>query len=103
MALRNVHPLFDHRRARLAELRQWFARQAHDPAGYVATVLVSITGDGMVKSSGYGVEPEHAAVLLEELKGAVVRLEAIVAGEQPAPTVKQAPASQCRVMPLRRR
>jgi hypothetical protein len=57
----------------------------------------------MVKSSGCGIEPEHAAVLLEELKGAVVRLEAVVAGEQPAPIVKQATASQCPVILLRQR
>jgi len=62
--LQNVLPLFDSRRARLAELRQWFIDQAQEPAGHVAAISVSVTGDGMVNTSGCGVEPEHAAEIL---------------------------------------
>lgn len=98
-ALRNVLPLFDSRRARLAELRQWFTEQAHEPSGHVAAVSVAITGDGMVNTSGCGIEPEHAAVILEELKGVVARLEAIATGQASVVPVKR---HQCQVIPLRR-
>lgn len=98
--MRNVLPLFDPRRARLAELRQWFTDQAQEPAGHVAAVSVAITGNGMVNTSGCGIEPEHATVILEELRTVVARLEAIVAGQAPAP--RQA-GHQCQVIPLRPR
>lgn len=99
--MRNVLPLFDPRRARLAELRQWFTEQAHEPSGHVAAVSVAITGNGMVNTSGCGIEPEHASVILEELKGVVARLEAIATGQKPAQPVKL--ASQCQVIQLRPR
>jgi len=81
--LQNVIPLFNSRRARLIELRQWFTQQAQEPSGHVAAVSVAITGNGMVNSSGCGIEPEHAAVILDELKGVVYRLEVIAAGRVP--------------------
>ncbi len=77
----NVLPLFDSRRVRLAELRQWFTEQAHEPSGHVAAVSIAITGDGMVNTSGCGVEPHHALTLLEELEEVRERLE-VIAGEQ---------------------
>lgn len=95
----NVLPLFDSRLDRLRELRQWFSEQASEPAGHVAAVSIAITGDGMVNTSGRGIEPEYAAVILEELKGVAARLEAIVAGNAPAPMAKR---HQCQVIPLRR-
>lgn len=97
--MRNVIPIFDPHRARKAELRQWFTDQAHELAGHVAGVSIAITGDGMVNTSGRGIEPEHAAVILEELKGVAARLEAIVAGNPPATTAKR---HQCQVITLRR-
>jgi hypothetical protein len=98
--MRNILSLFDARRARLAELRQWFNEQAQEPSGHVAAVSVVITGDGMVNTSGCGVEPEHAAVILEELKGVVARLEAIATRQaSPEPARK---VHQCQVIPLRR-
>ncbi len=93
----NVLPLFDSRRTRMAELRQWFTDQSHEPAGHVAAVSVAITGDGMVNTSGCGIEPDHAAVILEELKGVTIRLEAIVAGNAPRSKTVRA---QCQVIPL---
>ena len=97
--MRNVLPLFDPRRARLTELRQWFTDQAQEPAGHVAAVSVAITGSGMVNTGGCGIEPEHAAVILEELRTVVSRLEAIVTGQAAAP--RQAP-QQYQVIPLHR-
>ncbi len=97
--MRNVLPLFDPRRARLAELRQWFTDQAQEHAGHVAAVSVAITGNGMVNTSGCGIEPEHAAVLLDELKGVMARLEGILAAESPEPCQAR---HQCQVIPLRR-
>lgn len=96
----NVLPLFDPRRARLVELRQWFTDQAQEPAGHVAAVSVSVTGDGMVNTSGCGIEPEHAAVILEELRTVAARLEAIVAGQAPASRQLR---RQCQVIQLRPR
>ena len=98
VALRNVLPLFVSRRARLAELRQWFAEQASEPSGHVAAVSVAITSDGMVNTSGRGIEPEHAAVILEELRIVESRLEAIVAGH--APTSREV-RLKCQVIQLR--
>jgi len=98
--LRNVTPLFNPHRARLAELRQWFISQAQEPAGYVAAVSIGITGDGMVNTSGRGIEPEHAAILLDELKSVAARLEVIAFGG--APSEPGHAARQCQVIPLRR-
>lgn len=95
----NVLPLFDSRLDRLTELRQWFTEQASRPAGHVAAVSIAITGDSMVNTSGCGIEPEHAAVILEELVGVMARLEAIVAGNAPSAMAKR---HQCQVIPLRR-
>jgi len=97
--MQNVLPLSDSRRARLAELRQWFTDQAQEPSGHVAAISVSVTGDGMVNTSGCGVEPEHAAEILEELKGVIQRLEVIAFGS--APDSSQV-THQCQVIPLRR-
>lgn len=80
-------------------MRQWFTEQAHEPSGHVAAVSVAITGNGMVNTSGCGIEPEHAAVILEELKGVVARLEAIAAGQA---AVAPAKRQQCQVIPIRR-
>ncbi len=99
--MRNVIPLFDSRRARLAELRQWFTEQAQDRSGHVAAVSVTITGNGMVNTSGCGIEPEHASVILEELKGVVARLEAIATGKVPAASAVR--RHQCQVIQLRPR
>lgn len=97
-ALRNVTPLFNPHRARLAELRQWFISQAQEPVGYVAALSVGITGDGLVNTSGHGIEPEHAAVMLDELKSVVARLEAIAFGG--APSEPRHAARQCQVIQL---
>jgi hypothetical protein len=67
-------------RNRKLELRNWFLEQAKEPAGHVAAVSVSITGDGMVNTSGCGIEPEHAVVILEEIKEVVARLEDVAYG-----------------------
>ena len=95
--MRNVLPLFDSHRARVAELRKWFTEQAHEPSGHVAAVSVAITGDGMVNTSGCGIEPKHAAVILEELKGVVARLEAIAAEDAPP---QRLASHQCQVIPM---
>ena len=80
----DIVPLFGTRQQRIAELRQWFIDQAQEPSGHVAAVSVTITGNGMVNTSGCGIEPEHAAVILDELKGVAARLEAISGRQQPA-------------------
>lgn len=98
--MRNVLPLYESRRARMAELCQWFTEQALEPSGHVAAVSVAITGDGMLNTSGCGIEPEHAALILEELKGVVARLEVIATWQAPAVSAGQ--ADQCQVIPLRR-
>lgn len=98
--MRNVLPLFDSRRTRLAEMRQWYTDQAQEPSGHVAAVSVSITGNGMVNTSGCGIEPEHAAVILEELKGMMIRLEVIATGQTSA--VSTGRPHQCKVIPFRR-
>ena len=98
--MRNILPLFDAHCARLAEMRQWFNEQAQEPSGHVAAVSVVITGEGMVNTSGCGIEPEHAAVILEELKGVVARLEAIATGQ--ASPEQARTVHQCQVIPLRR-
>jgi len=97
--LNNVLPLFDSRRARMAELRQWFTEQAQERSGHVAAVSIAITGNGMVNTGGCGIEPEHAAVILEEIKGVVARLEAIATGQKSAELAKR--PNQCQVIPLR--
>lgn len=76
--MNNVLPLFDSRRARMAELRQWFTEQAQEPSGQLAAVSVAITGNGMLTTSGRGIDPDHAVVLLRGLKSVVARLEAVV-------------------------
>lgn len=95
--MQNVVPLFDSRRARLTELRQWFTEQAKEPSGHVAAVSVAITGNGMVNTSGCGIEPEHACVILDELKGVVARLEAIATGSVPVVPAKR---RQCQVIQI---
>ena len=77
----NVLPLFHPRQSRTAELRQWFVQQAREPAGHVAAVSVFITGDGVLKTSGRGVDAERAEVMLAGLRSVVGRLEAMAAEE----------------------
>jgi len=97
--LSNVLPLFHPRQSRTAELRQWYVQQAREPAGHVAAVSVFITGDGVLKTSGRGVDAEHAPVMLAGLRSVVSRLEAIVAEESPGQhhTIRQG-----QVIPFRR-
>ena len=95
----NVLPLFRPRQSRTAELRQWFAEQAREPAGHLAAVSVLITGDGVMKTSGRGVDSEHAQVMLAGLRSVVGRLEAIVAEESP---MRHQASRQGQVIPFRR-
>lgn len=97
----NVLPLFDFRRARLAELRQWFTEQAQNRSGHLAAVSVAITGDGMLTTSGRGIDPDHAAILLGGLKRAMARLEGIAVGQTSATSAGQ--PHQCKVIQLRPR
>lgn len=55
--------------------------QAQESCGHVTTVLVAITGNGMVNTSGCGIELKHAAGIPEEIKRVTARLEAFAAAE----------------------
>lgn len=95
----NVLPLFPRSTDRTCQLRHWFVEQGMERAGHVAAVSVAITTDGVVNTKGCGIEPEHAEVILEELKALAVRLEVFAAGQAPVP--RRVP-HQCQVIQLRR-
>lgn len=99
----NVVPLFIPRSNRAAQIRSWFVEQGMEPAGHVAAVSVAITTDGQINTRGCGIEPEHAAVILDELKGLVARLEVFVADEAPDLLVQTSShqALPVNVIPLR--
>lgn len=94
--MRNVIPIFDPHRARKAELRHWFNRQAQHPVGHVAAVTVGLTADGMITTSGCGIDQGSAAALLVGAQQALGRLEAAAACGIPEPS------QGARVIPLRR-
>lgn len=79
----NVLPLFPRSTDRTCQLRHWFVEQGMERAGHVAAVSVAITTDGVVNTKGCGIEPEHAVVMLDELKALVTRLEVYVADKAP--------------------
>lgn len=79
-------------RNRKAQLRKWFLEQAQEPAGHVAAISVSVTGDGMVNTSGCGIEPEYAELILEELAEVQRRLNEVIKG----------PDKSAQVIPFRR-
>lgn len=83
--MRNVIPIFDPHRARKAELRHWFNRQAQHPAGHVAAVTIGLTADGMLTTSGCGIEPASVAALMTGLNAAMARLQEIAVGAEHVP------------------
>jgi hypothetical protein len=87
----NVKQLFEPNAQRIADVRCWFADQSVSD-DHVAALSVAITADGMVTTSGCCIEPEHAVVMLDELRQLIKRIE----GQLPADCRQSA-----KVMPLR--
>lgn len=85
----NVLQFFPLSPDRTCQLRHWFVEQGMERAGHVAAVSVAITTDGVVNAKGCGIEPEHAEVMLEELRALVSRLEGVVADNAPSTLAKR--------------
>lgn len=79
----NVHALFQPSTERIELIRSWHQTQAKQ-ADSVATLNVSITADGQIRTQALAIEPEHAVAMLSELKAAVARLERFVGEFAPA-------------------
>lgn len=88
-----VIPLFQAPPDRTTQIRHWFMDQGMEPSGYLAALTVAITAEGIVNTKGCGIEPEHASIILAELKALVGRLERLVHAE--------APGMPSNVVPLR--
>lgn len=83
--MRNVIPIFDPHRARKAELRHWFNGQAQHPAGHVAAVTIGLTADGMLTTSGCGIDQASVAALMAGLNAAMARLQEIAIDAEHVP------------------
>lgn len=79
----NVISLRQYDTASIINVRQWLLDQANAPIANVAGCSVTVTTDGKVRTQGCGIEPAHAAVMLEPLKALVARLEVYVADTEP--------------------
>jgi hypothetical protein len=70
----NVKSLFQPNAQRIADVRRWFVDQAVCD-DHVAALSVAVTADGRVTTSGSSIEPEHALVMVEELRRLIDRIE----------------------------
>ncbi len=49
-------------------IREWHIDQAVGPHYQAALLNITLTCEGRIRSTGLGIEPEHAVVMLEELE-----------------------------------
>lgn len=67
-------------------IREWHIEQAVGHQHQAALLNITLTCDGRIRSTGLGIEPEHAVVMLEELERIQERLRQYIGADEPAPT-----------------
>lgn len=73
---------------RIAHIRRWHIKQATcDTARSVATLNISITAMGEVRTSTVAIEPAHAQVILGELRRVSALLQDFIGSAKPAKNV----------------
>lgn len=65
-------------------IREWHIEQAVGQQHQAAMLNITLTCDGRIRSTGLGIEPEHAVVMLDELERIRERLRQYIGAGEPA-------------------